>query len=290
MIPDQEIINSAIFNLSKSFPVTRVCRAHKLPRSTYYYRFKRYAINGLKGLNPLSRKPKRSAKRTPKEHISKMIELHKEKPYLKAPRIADELRRRHIISYSDVTVRKYIRQYDSMQPKKKKFKRRKGKNPVRRYGKLECIELDIKGWYWLNKKKVHGLGAIDCYSRLRHIEFLDNMKSSTVKAFLDRLLRKWGKFQRVKTDNGSYFISEEMKEWFRKRCIKHKRIPIGKPWYNGFIESCFKTFDVEFIKHVWFDNIEDAKRKLRQDNRHYNRNRFHRTIGSTPWERFCSAK
>jgi len=243
-----------------------------------------------KRIEPIEQEAKEGSKETPKEHITKMIELHKEKPYLKPPRIADEMRRRHGISHSDKTVRKYIREYDTKQTKKRKFKRRKGINPVKKYGKLECIELDFKGWFWLNKKKVYPLGAIDCYSRLRHIEFLDNMKSATVKAFLDRLLRKWGKFERVKTDNGSYFISEEMDAWLKKKSIKHRRIPVGMPWYNGFIESCFKTFDVEFIKHVWFEDIENAKRKLRQDNWHYNRNRLHRTIGSTPWERFSKDK
>lgn len=290
MPPDQLDINLAVFNLSKMFPVTKICKAHRMPRSTYYYRLKRYAINGLKGLNPLSRKPKKLAKKIPQEHIDLIIGLHKQKPYMKPPRIADELRRKYGISHSDPTVRKHIREYDAKQPKKPRFIRRKGKNPVRKYKRMECCELDFKGWFWLNKRKVYPLGIIDCYSRKRHIEFLDSMKSSTVKEFLNRFIRREGKPARIKTDNGSCFVSAEMKEWFDKKGIKHKRIPVGKPWYNGFIESCFKTFDVEFIKHVWFENIEDARRKLRMDNRYYNKERFHRAIGSTPWERFCSAK
>jgi putative transposase len=290
-LPDQETVNMMLFNIARQFPVVRVCKGHRIARSTFYYRLARYVRNGVKGLCGLSRKPKRLAHRLPDSTADLIIRIHEDYPHFSPPRIANELGRRYNVKASDSTVRKYVRQYDAEHhTKKPKRKIRKGTRPARKFGKLERVQLDFKGWFWLDRRKVYPIGAVDCGTRVRTIEFCRNMKSKTVIGFMERFIAKFGKPKSIQTDNGSCFVSREFRHWCRGNGIRLKHSPVGKPWYNGFIESLFKTFQKEFLDHNWFGSIGDAAAKLEKDDCDYNHERYHRTIKSSPWERFCGMK
>ncbi len=290
MLPDNAIVNTGLFNIAKVFTVTAACNAMKVARSVFYYRKSRFDEYGLVGLEPRSRRPRKLVNELSADKQQAIIELHKQKPHYSPARISHELRIKQGITVSEKTARGYVKKYDAAQPhpNKKRYKRKKGKKPKKKYTKLEEVQIDHKGWFWLNKKKVYPMGAIDCFSRMREIELCDNMKSSSVIEFLERFIEKYGKPKRIRSDNARCFTSEEFKQWNKNKKIRLVHSPVGCPWKNAFIESCFATLEREFLEFTWFDNWEDAKQKLAENNKDYNEQRYHNSIKCAPLQKFSS--
>jgi len=289
MLPDNAVMNIGLFNIAKIATVVAACRAMYIARSVFYYRKKRVNIYGLAGLEPRSRRPRKLANELSADKQQSIIELHKQKPHYSPARISHELRVKQGITVSEKTVRKHVSAYDAEHEKpKKQYRRNKGKKPKRKYRKLEEVQIDHKGWFWLDKKKVYPMGAIDCFSRMREIEFHENMKSASVIEFLERFIQKYGKPKRIRSDNASCYTSAEFKQWCKSMKIRLVHSPVGCPWKNAFIESCFATLEREFLSFTWFDNWEDARTKLAEDNKDYNEQRYHNSIKCTPSQKFSS--
>ena len=290
MLPDNAIMNTGLFNIAKVATVVAACRAMHIARSVFYYRKKRVNIYGLAGLEPRSRRPRKLANELSADKKQAIIELHTQKPHYSPARISHELRVKQGITVSEKTTREHVKKHDATQPhpEKKQYKRNKGKKPKRKYAKMEEVQIDHKGWFWLNKKKVYPFGAIDCFSRMREIELCDNMTSARVIEALDRFIAKYGKPKRIRSDNASCFKSAEFKQWNKKQKIRLVHSPVGCPWKNAFIESCFATLEREFLSFTWFDNWEDARQKLADDNKDYNEQRYHNSIKCTPLQKFSS--
>lgn len=288
MLPDNAIVNTGLFNIVKVATVVAACKAMNVARSVFYYRKNRFNEYGLAGLGPRSRKPHRLANELSADKQQAIIELHKQKPHYSPARISHELRVKQGITVSEKTTREHIKKYDAAQshPEKKRYKRKKGERRKKKYKKLEEVQIDHKGWFWLNKKKVYPMGAIDCFSRMREIEFHENMKSSSVIEFMERFIEKNGKMKRIRSDNAKSFTSAEFKQWCKSKRIRLVHSPVGCPWKNAFIESCFATLEREFLSFTWFDDWEDAKQKLAEDNKDYNEQRYHNSIKCMPLEKF----
>jgi len=289
MLPDNASMNTGLFNIAKVVTVVAACRAMHIARSVFYYRKHRVDEYGLAGLEPRSRKPRKLANELSSDKKKVIIELHLHKPHYSSARISHELRTKQGIAVSEKTVRKHVSAYDAEHEKpKKRYKRNKGKKPKKKYTKLEEVQIDHKGWFWLNKKKAYPIGAIDCFSRMREIELCENMKSSSVIKFLEGFIEKRGKPKRIRSDNASCFTSVEFKQWNKSKKIRLVHSPVGCPWKNAFIESCFATLEREFLSFTWFDNWEDARQKLADDNKDYNEQRYHNSIKCTPSQKFSS--
>lgn len=289
MLPDNAIVNTGLFNIARTFTVVAACKAMEVARSVFYYRKNRVEEYGLLGLEPRSRRPRKLVNKLSTDKEQAIIDLHKQKPHHSPARISHELRIKQNIRVSEKTAREYIKAYDAAQPHPgKKYRRKKGEKPKKKYAKLEEVQIDHKGWFWLNKKKAYPIGAIDCFSRLRYIELHENMKSSSVIEFLERFIEKYGKPKRIRSDNAPCFTSEEFRQWNKSKKIRLVHSPVGCPWKNAFIESCFATLEREFLSFTWFDNREDARAKFVEDNKDYNEQRYHNSIKCTPLEKFLS--
>lgn len=289
MLPDNAIVNMGLFNIAKMFPVVAACKAMKIARSVFYYRKDRFDEYGLIGLEPRSRRPRKLVNKLSAEKEQAIIELHKQKPHYSSARISHELRIRQGITVSEKTVRKHVSAYDKEHEEpKKRYRRKKGERRKKKYTKLEEVQIDHKGWFWLDKKKAYPIGAIDCFSRLRETELHENMKSSSVIEFLENFIAKHGKPKRIRSDNAPCFKSEEFNQWNKRKKIRLVHSPVGCPWKNAFIESCFATLEREFLSFTWFDDWKDARTKLIEDNKDYNEQRYHNSIKCTPIEKFLS--
>jgi len=289
MLPDNASMNTGLFNIAKVATVAATCRAMHIARSIFYYRKKRLDEYGIVGLEPRSRRPRKLANELSSGKKQAIIELHLQKPHYSPARISHELRIKQNTKISEPTVRKHVSAYDKVHEKpKKQYRRKKGKKPKKKYEKLEEVQIDHKGWFWLSKKKAYPIGAIDCFSRMREIELCENMKSSSVIEFMERFIGKRGKPKRIRSDNASCFTSAEFRQWCRNRKIRLVHSPVGCPWKNAFIESCFATLEREFLSFTWFDNWEDARAKLVEDNKDYNKQRYHNSVKCTPLEKFLS--
>src|SRR4030067_2245456 len=175
MIPDSEIINAQLMKASAELPVTMVCKAFGIARSVFYYRKQRYDRCGL--LQSRSKRPTHT-RATPQETVGKIIELSKWNGW-KAARISRELSKQGIM-LSERTVRKYSPQQIEPKPRKK--------YPPRQYGRLQQLQLDVKGRFYVGKQKLYPIGIIDRGTRVALTELRPSFNASYIIATCERFI------------------------------------------------------------------------------------------------------
>lgn len=273
MIPDTEVINSQLIKASDEFTITTLCRVFGISRSVYYYRRKRYEEYGL--LQSRSKRPKHT--RTINEEVKvKIAELHTAHGW-KAARISRELSKQGL-RLSERTVRKYV-------PKHLELKQ-KIKHPKRQYGRLEQLQLDVKGRIYVGKQKLYPIGIIDRGTRVALTELRPSFKAENIIETCERFIGSYGRPRTIKTDNHRCFRSKRFNSWLEKNRIQHRYIRKKSPWQNGYIESFFKTMETEFLREHFFTTTNEAYRKMNEFVNDYNTTRYHTAIGCTPIERF----
>ncbi|MCG6140543.1 IS3 family transposase [Leptospira mtsangambouensis] len=84
------------------------------------------------------------------------------------------------------------------------------------------------------------------------------------------------------SDRGTQYASQEFRMKLNDNKMKQSMSRKGDCWDNAVSESFFKTLKSEFIRHVKFKSIEDAKKNLFfYIEIFYNRKRIHSTLGFT---------
>jgi len=277
MIPDTEIINSQLMKASKELTITVLCRAFGISRSVFYYRRKRYETYGL--LQSRSKRPKRT--RTIDGGVQATIaELHRTYGWT-AARIARALAKQGV-RVSEKTARKYL-------PKRVEVQRRI-KHPHRQYGRLEQLQLDVKGRIYIGKQKLYPIGIIDRGTRVAVTELRPSFKAATIIEVCETFIGSYGRPRAIKTDNHRCFRSKRFNAWLEAKGIQHRYIQKKSPWQNGYIESFFKTMETEFLRGHFFHTMDEASTKMNDFLNDYNTTRYHTAIRCTPIERFNSAE
>jgi len=277
MIPDSELINAQLMKASAELTVTVICRAFGIARSVFYYRKQRYEKYGL--LQSRSKRPKHT-RVTSQEITVRITELSKTHGW-KAARISRELSRQGI-QLSERTVRKYIPKY--------RVQKLRNRYPRREYGRLEQLQLDVKGRIYIGKQKLYPIGIIDRGTRVALTELKPSFKTENIIEACERFINSYGKPKTIKTDNHRCFRSKNFNAWLEKNGIQHKYIKKKSPWQNGYIESFFKTVETEFLRENFFATTDEASRKMNRFVNDYNTTRYHTTIKCTPIEKFKSAE
>jgi transposase InsO family protein len=273
MIPDNEIINQQLIKASAELSVTIVCKAFGISRSVFYYRRKRYEQYRI--LKSRSKRPKHT-RATPQETVAKIRKLSTTHGW-KAARISRELSKQGI-RLSERTVRKHIPKQIESKPRKR--------YPQRQYGRLEQLQLDVKGRFYIGKQKLYPIGIIDRGTRVALTELKPSFKAENIIGACKRFISTYGKPETIKTDNHRCFTSKTFNTWMNKNGIQHKYIQKRSPWQNGYIESYFKTLQTEFLQENYFTTIDQASTKMKEFINDYNTTRYHTTIRCTPCEKF----
>ena len=273
MIPDSEIINQQLIKASAELSVTMVCKAFGIARSVFYYRKQRYEQYGK--LQSRSKRPRHS-RATSHGIVEKITELSTMRGW-RAARITRELSKQGI-QLSERTVRKYLPKQIAPKPRKR--------YPKRQYGRLQQLQLDIKGRFYVGKRKLYPIGIIDRGTRVALTELKPSFKAETIIAACKRFISTYGKPETIKTDNHHCFTSRKFNTWMDKNGIQHRYINKRSPWQNGYIESFFKTMETEFLKENYFTTIDEASTKMRDFVNDYNTTRYHSVIRCTPYEKF----
>lgn len=273
MIPDSEIINVHLMKASAELPVTTVCRAFGIARSVFYYRKQRYDRCGL--LQSRSKGPTHT-RAIPLEIVEKVRGLSTTRGW-KAARISRELAKQGI-RLSEKTVRKYLPKQVVSRPRKR--------HPQRQYNKLEQLQLDVKGRFYIGKKKLYPIGIIDRGTWVALTELTPSFKTENIIEACERFISIYGKPETIKTDNHRCFTSRKFNNWLDTNGIQHRYIQKRSPWQNGYIESYFKTLQTEFLQENYFTTIDEASRKMKKFVNDYNTTRYHSAIRCTPHEKF----
>jgi transposase InsO family protein len=102
---------------------------------------------------------------------------------------------------------------------------------------------------------------------------------------LARVVGQRGAPTRLRSDNGSEFICEAVRQWLPEKGTKPIPVAAGSPWENGYIESFNSRFRDEFLEAEVFESVPDARSKGSWFRREYNRVRPHSSLEyKTPQE------
>lgn len=130
------------------------------------------------------------------------------------------------------------------------------------------------------------LTLVDEYTReclALHVDYA--LTGADVRRVLVRVVGRRGAPGRIRSDNGSEFIGEALRDWLPSQGTEPIPVAPGSPWENGFIESFNSRFRDEFLEMEEFESASDAQEKGGWFRREYNTIRPHSSIEyKTPQE------
>jgi len=115
--------------------------------------------------------------------------------------------------------------------------------------------------------------AIDVERRMNHQSVLDRL----AELFVHR-----GTPEYIRSDNGSEFTAEALREWLERLKVNTAYIEPGSPWENGYIESFNGRLRDELLNGEIFDTLTEAKVLIERWRREYNTVRPHSSLNYRP--------
>ena len=111
------------------------------------------------------------------------------------------------------------------------------------------------------------------------------MSGQRVAEVLTRLSMTVGLPAVIRVDNGPEFTSKALDQWAYRHGVHLDLIRPGRPVENAFIESFNASLRKECLNSHWFQTLEEAKQKIEEWRKEYNRFRPHSSLGNmTPRE------
>ena len=134
-----------------------------------------------------------------------------------------------------------------------------------------------------NGRKVRCFNVIDDANReMLHVEVDFSLKSQRVVWVLNRLLRKRGKPQKIRMDNGPEFIAHIAQLWSEGHQIEFKYIQPGKPTQNAYVERYHGSFRRGVLSAYIFESIDQVRKQTDIWVHDYNHFRPHDSLGNLP--------
>jgi transposase InsO family protein len=131
--------------------------------------------------------------------------------------------------------------------------------------------------------KIRFLTVVDEHTReclALHVDY--RLKSDDVMQVLTRLFIERGVPGYIRSDNGSEFKADQIREWIESLGAEPLYIEPGSPWENGYNESFNGRFRDEFLKTEVFYSLREAKVLSAEWRHHYNHIRPHSSLGYKP--------
>lgn len=120
------------------------------------------------------------------------------------------------------------------------------------------------------------LSLVDEYTRECLVLFVaGSVTGSDVRRVLGRVVGQRGAPTRIRSDNGSEFIGQAVRDWLPQAGAKAIPVTPASPWENGFIEAFHSRLRDELLNCDEFESVADAKAKAAWWRREYNRIRPH---------------
>jgi transposase InsO family protein len=115
--------------------------------------------------------------------------------------------------------------------------------------------------------------AIDVERRMNHQHVLERLTD---------LFTRRGVPDYLRSDNGSEFTAEAVRNWLHRLDVNTLFIEPGSPWENGYIESFNGKLRDELLNIEIFDTLLEAKILTARWRREYNTIRPHSALGYVP--------
>jgi transposase InsO family protein len=109
-----------------------------------------------------------------------------------------------------------------------------------------------------------------------------NITSKEVIEQLYELFILRGIPEHIRSDNGSEFTAEAVRQWLADLGVKTLYIEPASPWENGYNESFNVKLQDELLKRELFMNLKEAKILVERWRWEYNHVRLHSAKGYKP--------
>ena len=135
-------------------------------------------------------------------------------------------------------------------------------------------------FFEIDKQMFHLI--VDAHSKWMEVYIMENTSSKATIATFRKMISSYGLPDRIHTDNGPQYISEEFKAFIKQNGIQHSLSAPYHPSTNGQAEICVKTFKKMFKSTNASKSLDE---RVDHVLRSY-RNMPHTTTGRTPAELF----
>jgi putative transposase len=279
-------------------PVRATLRQLGLPPSTFYSWYQRYSADGFEGLHDKKPAPRPRWNKIPKSIQDEVLALALEHTELSprelACRYTDE--KRYFVSESSVY--RILKEADLITSPAYLLMSASDafKNPTTRVHEMWQTDFTYFriinwGWYYLST-------VLDDYSRyIIAWKLSPTMGARDVTETLDEALAITGVEQvkvkhrpRLLSDNGSAYVSSELREYLGERGMSHIRGAPYHPQTQGKIERYHRTMkNVVKLEHYYFPS--ELKAALRDFVAYYNNERYHEALDNvTPADAYFGRK
>ena len=204
------------------------------------------------------------------------------------PRMTNLLRRRgYRVNHKRV---ERLWRLDGLPLPRRRRKRRRGPllqqrpRPATKPNEVWCYDFLFDRTEYGQKLKI--LTVMDEYTReCLEVRVEKRMDSRHVMETLDELMRERGVPIYTRSDNGSEFVAERLREWLSERGSRPIYIEPGCPWENGFAESFHASLRDECLNGEIFYSRGECQVIVDWWRSTYNNERPHSSLGyRTPRE------
>ena len=115
--------------------------------------------------------------------------------------------------------------------------------------------------------------AIDVARRMNHQDVLER---------LAELFIEWRVPEHIRSDNGSEFTAQVIRDWLKAVGVRTLDIEPGSPWENGYVESFNGKFRDELFNREVFDTLWEAQVLTERWRQEYNKRRPHSALAYRP--------
>jgi len=274
--------------------VRLVCRYFGIPPKTFYKWHKRFKKLGIRGLDDVSRKPKRFRQsQVPLAWIALVKQLRTKYPYYSKYKLMVILKRDYDIIVSPSTIGRIIVKYQlffSSPIKPKRLRHRAVvKQRLPKDFKLtapgDLVETDTKHVYFFGLKRYFFVG-IDCFTKRLAVHIGTTPSSKQASILLDEINHSFPySVIRIRNDNGSENLKDFAKkaqEYQIKQYFTYPNCPKDKP----FVERVIGTIERECIQQgkLAFD-LEDQRQLITEWLNEYHTFRPHQALNYlTPFQ------
>jgi putative transposase len=137
-------------------------------------------------------------------------------------------------------------------------------------------------------RAIRVLSVVDAYTReCLGLEVDTSFASRRVTRVLEGIIIERGVPQVIRCDNGPELTSRHFLAWCIERKIELVHIQPGRPMQNGRVESFHGKLRDECLRVSWFENLFEARRKIKIWQIEYNQERPHSSLGYRTPEEFA---